>query len=74
MAHSAGTSDGQGRVVVIDPGVITGHSYKVTFEDDGAGTLLWNVTDVTTSNKVLSGYSQGSTFSDPGYPAADGLA
>ena len=74
MAHSAGTSDGQGRVEVIDPGVITGHSYKVTFEDDGAGTLLWNVTDVTTSNKVLSGYSQGSTFSDPGYPAADGLA
>ena len=29
---------------------------------------------MTTSNKVLSGYTQGSTFADPGYPAADGLA
>ena len=74
MAHSAGTSDGQGRIEVIDPGAVTGHNYKVTFEDDGAGTLLWNVTDVTTSNKVLSGYTQGGTFSDPGYPAADGMA
>ena len=74
MAHSAGTSDGQARIEVIDPGAVTGHNYKVTFEDDGAGTLLWNVTDLTTSNKILSGYSQGATFSDPGYPAADGLA
>ena len=41
MAHSAGTSDGQGRIEVIDPGAVTGHNYKVTFEDDGTGTLLW---------------------------------
>ena len=25
-------------------------------------------------DRILSGYSQGSTFADPGYPAADGLA
>ena len=31
MTHSAGTSDGQGRVQVFDPGVVTGHAYKVTF-------------------------------------------
>ena len=74
MAHSAGVSDGQGRIEVIDPGAVTGHNYKVTFEDDGSGTLLWNVTDVTNSTKILSGYEQGATYSDPGYPAADGLA
>lgn len=74
MAHSAGVSDGQGRIEVIDPGAVTGHNYKVTFEDDGTGTLLWNVTDVTNSTKVLSGYSQGATYADPGYPAADGLS
>jgi hypothetical protein len=74
MVHSAGVSDGQGRVEVIDPGAVTGHDYKVTFEDDGSGTLLWNVTDVTTSNKILSGYAQGGTYSDPGYPAADGMS
>ena len=79
MAHSAGTSDGQGRVEVIDPGVMTGHDYKVTFEEDTVtgsptkGSLLWNVTDVTAGSKILSGYKQGSTFADPGYPAADGL-
>ena len=74
MEHSAGTSDGQGRIEVIDPGAVNGHNYKVTFEADDDGTLLWNVTDLTTSNKVLSGYEQGATFADPGYPAADGLA
>jgi len=79
MTHSAGTSDGQGRVVVVNPGVVTGHDYKITFEEDTVtgsptkGSLLWNVTDATAGSKVLTGYKQGATFDDPGYPAADGL-
>ena len=79
MTHSAGTSDGQGRVQVFDPGVVTGHDYKVTFEEDTVtgsatkGSLLWNVTDTNTGSQLLTGYQQGSTFADPGFPAADGL-
>ena len=34
LFRSAGVSDGQGRIEVIDPGAVTGHNYKVTFEDD----------------------------------------
>ena len=79
MTHSAGTSDGLGRVTVIDPGVLTGQDYEVTFAEDTAtgsvtkGSILWNVTNKTSGAKVLSGYKQGALFTDPGWPAADGL-
>ena len=79
MTHSAGTSDGLGRVTVIDPGVLTGQDYEVTFAEDTAtgsatkGSILWNVTNKTSGAKVLSRYKQGSLFTDPGWPAADGL-
>ena len=79
MTHSAGSSDGQGRIEIIDPGVLTGNDYKVTFEMDTVtdsptkGSLLWNVTNATTNAKLLNGYEQGSAFSDPGFPAVDGL-
>jgi len=79
MTHSAGTSDGQGRVEVIDPGVVTGQDYKVSFEEDTVsgspteGSLLWNVTNVASGSQVLTGYKQGSTYGDPGFPAVEGL-
>ena len=79
MTHSAGTSDGLGRVTVIDPGVLTGQDYEVTFAEDTVtgsatkGSILWNVTNKTSGAKVLSRYKQGSLFTDPGWPAADGL-
>ena len=79
MDHSAGTSDGLGRVEVIDPGVMTGQNYKVTFEEDTVtgsptkGSLLFNVTNSSSGSRLLSGYSQGALFTDPGFPAAEGL-
>ena len=79
MTHSAGTSDGLGRVTVIDPGVLTGQDYEVTFAEDTVtgsvtkGSILWNVTNKTSGAKVLSRYKQGALFTDPGWPAADGL-
>ena len=74
MTHTAGTSDGQARIEVIDPGVVTGHTYEVSFAtDEASGNILWNVTDATSGSEILSDYSQGSLFTDPGFPAADGL-
>ena len=74
MTHTAGTSDGQARIEVIDPGVLTGNTYEVSFAtDEASGNILWNVTNATTGSEILSGYSQGAEFSDPGFPAADGL-
>ena len=79
MIHSAGASDGLARFEVIDPGVVTGHDYKVTFEEDTDtesatyGSLLWNITDVTSGSQVLTGFKQGATFADAGFPAVDGL-
>ena len=74
MTHTAGTSDGQARIEVIDPGVVTGHTYEVSFAtDDATGNILWNVTDATSGSEILSDYTQGALFTDPGFPAADGL-
>jgi len=74
MTHTAGTSDGQARIEVIDPGVVTGHTYEVSFAtDEASGSILWNVTDATSGSEILSDYTQGSLFTDPGFPAADGL-
>jgi len=74
MTHTAGTSDGQARIEVIDPGVVTGHTYEVSFAtDEATGSILWNVTDATSGSEILSDYTQGSLFTDPGFPAADGL-
>ena len=74
MTHTAGTSDGQARIEVIDPGVVTGHTYEVSFAtDEASGNILWNVTDATSGSEILSDYTQGSLFTDPGFPAADGL-
>jgi len=74
MTHTAGTSDGQARIEVIDPGVVTGHTYEVSFAtDEATGNILWNVTDATSGSEILSDYTQGSLFTDPGFPAADGL-
>ena len=64
MTHTGGTSDGLGRYEVFDPGVVTGNDYKVTFEEDTVtgsptnGSLLYNVTNTTSSSQVLTGYSR----------------
>jgi hypothetical protein len=79
MDHSGGTSDGLGRVEVFDPGAMTGQDYKVTFEMDTVtgsptnGDNLFNVTNSSSGARLLTGYSQGSLFTDPGFPAAEGL-
>ena len=79
MDHTAGASDGLARFEVIDPGVVTGHDYKVNFEEDTVtgsatkGSLLWNITDATSGSQVLTGFKQGLTFADAGFPAVDGL-
>ena len=79
MDHSGGTSDGLGRVEVYDPGAMTGQDYKVTFEKDTVtgsptnGDNLFNVTNASSGARLLTGYKQGSLFTDPGFPAAEGL-
>jgi len=52
--HSEGASDGSIEVTVIDPTKTTGADYKVEFTDDGTGTFLYNVKNLTTNQNIYA--------------------
>ena len=70
---AAGGAASEGAVIpmVVDPGKVTGHTYRVTFKDDGAGNTLWDLTDVTTGTVVLA--NQSNQSGDDNYTIVDGL-
>ena len=66
-----GASDGKSVPLVINPGALTGDTYKVTFDDTKSPTE-WSVLDVTKANKVmLSGQTNQS--GDDNYLFVDGI-
>jgi hypothetical protein len=66
--NSAGgaLSDGSVTAVVLQPDVLTGDNYKVTFDGSGG----WTVTDVTTNTVKLTGTNQ---TGDANYLTVDGV-
>lgn len=75
-----GSSDGQVVPLVVDPTALRGHDYQVTFrealrwdpeEEADMPIDVWDLIDVTTGGKVLSGYTNQSGDGD--YPIVDGL-
>jgi len=68
-AHTSTTylSEGVVTVEVIDPTMVTGHDYQVTFNLD----LTWNLVDVTTDDTVLA--NQTNQSGDNTYRIVDGL-
>jgi hypothetical protein len=67
--HSAGKSDGNVIVLVVDPTRLTGDQYKVTFDTTGGNT--WKLTDVTKNTVVLTG--QTNQTGDDNYSYVDGM-
>ncbi len=59
VEHTAGGSTTNVLAEVIDPSLQTGDTYKITF-DSVSGSLVWNLTDVTTGAEKLRNIS----FSD----------
>ena len=67
----SGASDGSVAALVLNPGALTGDTYKVTFDDTKSPTE-WSVLDVTKANKVmLSGQTNQSN--DDNYLFVDGV-
>ena len=60
-------SDGAVTVEIVDPSLVTGHDYKVTFNSD----FTWNLTDVTTDSILLA--DQENQTGDSDYPFVDGM-
>jgi type II secretory pathway pseudopilin PulG len=74
-----GPSDGQVQVRVVDPSVVNGHSYEVSFVLDSDtnsatyGEILWNLKDLDDNVFVLQNQSQVTTLADNNQLIADGL-
>ncbi len=69
--HVAGGSDGSVEIIVVDPSEVTGHTYKVTFDDTSSSEITWDLIDSTTGEVILS--DQSNQSGDDSYPITDGL-
>ena len=71
VSQIAGNGNGSVIPIVTDPSLLTGHSYFVDFTAVSSDSLVWNLTDATTNNMLLS---QQTNFSgDDNYPSVDGF-
>lgn len=71
VTHPSGGSDGVVTATVVDPGALTGHSYRVSFESDGEGGYLWHLDDITTSTRLLE--DQTNQTGNAAYFVIDGM-
>ncbi len=69
--HVTGGSDGNAVPIVSDPSKLTGHTYEVTFADNGAGGTNWTLKDVTANRVALA--DQTNQSGDDNYLFTDGF-
>jgi len=69
--HTSGQSDGSVTVEVVDPPSVTGHEYKVVFDDSDPSNIVWDLVDVTTGETVLE--NQTNQAGDDNYLVVDGI-
>jgi len=72
VVHTDGNSDGIVTAIVIDPTVLNGHTYEVSFRDDG-GTTVWDVADVSIAPPVIKASGQVNQGGGNDYPIVDGI-
>jgi len=78
--HKAGPSDGNVLVEVIDPTLVTGNDYEVSFYEQkdakspNVGKQVWKLTNVTTGTVVMDDQvKQGKDPKDVDWPVVEGL-
>ena len=69
--HTAGVSDGLVLPIVVDPTLLNGHTYRVTFRNDISLGMVWNLFDVTAGDTVLK--DQTNFSGDDTYTITDGF-
>lgn len=62
VSHSEGFSTSIVDVKVLDPTVITGHTYEITLEDSSLGRIVANIVDTQTGDTVISKQEELSGF------------
>jgi hypothetical protein len=71
VQHPSGGSDGSVTVDVVNPLKVTGHDYKVIFDDSTYSQTVWHLIDVTDGDTVLK--DQANQAGDDDYLVVDGL-
>ncbi len=71
VTHAAGVSDGVISPLVVDPNLLNGHTYRVSFRTDTLLGLVWNLVDVTANDTVLK--DQTNYSGDDVYTNTDGF-
>ena len=71
VEHTSGQSDGSVVVEVVDPLAVTGHEYKVVFDDSDPSNIVWHLIDETTGATVLE--NQTNQAGDDNYLVVDGI-
>ncbi len=66
-AQHSGSSTGYVKAVVVNPANLTGHTYRVTFDEE----QRWTLTDVNTGEVKLT--NQENISGDENYPVVDGI-
>ena len=56
--HSSGTSSGDLNVTVIDPTLVTGDKYQISFQENGALGITYTITNLSKDTVLASGVNQ----------------
>ena len=65
VTHSAGPSQGVAEVKVVDPSLVTGNKYKITFQEDDHAHVTYTITNVTTGKVKAAGIEQNLADASP---------
>ncbi|KPJ65166.1 hypothetical protein AMJ44_10800, partial [candidate division WOR-1 bacterium DG_54_3] len=71
VTHASGQSDGSVTAEVVDPSSVTGHDYKVVFDDSDPNNIVWHLIDDTDEDTLLK--DQTNQAGDDDYLVVDGI-
>jgi hypothetical protein len=73
VTHTSGQSDGSVTAEVVDPLSVTGHDYKVVFDDSDPSNIVWHLIDVSKSPEDTVLKNQTNQLGDDDYQVVDGI-
>ncbi len=73
VEHTSGQSDGAVTAEVVNPLAVTGHDYKVVFDDSDPSNILWHLIDITESPEDTVLKNQTNQAGDDDYLVVDGI-
>jgi len=73
VEHASGQSDGSVTAEVVDPLAITGHEYKVVFDDSDPSNIVWHLIDISVTPEDTILKDQTNQLGNDNYLVVDGI-